>query len=557
MVLNQSRSTRSHSHGPLGNVERIEHDLRTHLTLVLALDPETVQRGDLLCRRLGAVVQRLENNGLNQRLGLVWVRNTVFNLVPQRLTKRLHRWQEDPSILAVHGAAHRGRIVHKVIHPVWLQLSVDIDAVHAQHLNQELTIQRIARNVVEVNPRGRVVVPDANPEVFRAQSESAQRIDVFHHEVPQGSDVTVLKAHPRHRALQHLQDKGARSGVTVLTQRTHLVGLAIQRVFVCDRQHLRIVERLPEAHKAQTVVVGELRGGQTPGVTHPLIVNALVVNRRTIWPCVRRDGRSSATEPHDIGVAGHVDENVVVGVVRRPIEVDADVRAVSQFSNGQVRRHVIRVLTNVREREDVPDVLRIGLGVHHIDLDPRDARSRVDHGQALQGVVITVPEILTEEVVPVGFVIVRSDVKFLGLCAPLNLDFLALTLLLAEYRGVVHLAPLGLELRTKQRLTALDQRALQRHADVARLDVFQDVILFSLEADVHLVLEVKRGLRIVVGSEVDLVANVAIDGQLNALVKIKSGDGPVALRQTGVLGPAVTDTEIQFGRTLGLDLNLV
>ena len=139
----------------------------------------------------------------------------------------------------------------------------------------------------------------------------------------------------------------------------------------------------------------------------------------------------------------------------------------------------------------------------------------------------------------------------------MNLDFLALTLLLAEHRGVVHLAPLGLELRTKQGLTALDQRALQRHADVARFDVFQDVILFPLEADVHLVLKVKRRFRVVVGAEVDFVADVAIDGQLNPLVKVESGDGPVALRQTRVFGPAVSDTKIQFGRSLGLDFNLV
>ena len=65
LILNQPGTTRGHRHRTLGNVQCIEHDLRTHLTLILALDAEPVQRRDLLSSRLRRVVKRLEHNGLN------------------------------------------------------------------------------------------------------------------------------------------------------------------------------------------------------------------------------------------------------------------------------------------------------------------------------------------------------------------------------------------------------------------------------------------------------------------------------------------------------------
>ena len=158
---------------------------------------------------------------------------------------------------------------------------------------------------------------------------------------------------------------------------------------------------------------------------------------------------------------------------------------------------------------------------------------------------------------PVGLVVVGPNVKLLCLSSPLNFDFLSLSLLLTEHGGVVHLAPLRLELGTKQRLTSLNQRALEGHADVSRLDVFENVVFFPLEPDVHLVLKIESGFRVVVGSQVDFLSDASIDGQLNPLVKIKGGDRPVSLRQPRVFGFAVPHAKIQFRRSLRLDLNLV
>ena len=158
---------------------------------------------------------------------------------------------------------------------------------------------------------------------------------------------------------------------------------------------------------------------------------------------------------------------------------------------------------------------------------------------------------------PICLVIVRPDVEILCLGPALHFYFLTLTLLLAEYGGVVHLAPLRFKLQTKQGLTALDEGALQGHVDVARLDVLENVILLPLEPDVHLVLEVECRLRVVVGSQVDFLTDAPVDGQLDALVEIKCGDGPVALGKPRILRLAVPQAEIEFGGTLRPDLDLI
>ena len=557
LVLNQTSAPGRHGHRALGDVEGVQHDFRADLTLILALDSEPVQGGNLLGRRLRGVVQRLEDNGLDQGLRLIGVGHPIEDLVPQGLAERLHGRQEDPAILAVHRAPLRGGIVHEIIDPVRLRLSVDIDAVHAQHLDQELSLERSARDVIEVHTGRGVIVPHPDSEIFRAQSKRLQGVDVLHHQVPQGGGVSIFQLHPRHRALQHFENQGPRCRIAILTQCPHLVGLTFQRVLVGDGQHFRIVQRLAQADESEAVIVRELGLGQAPGVSDPLVVDARRVNGVPIRSGVGADGGPCPTESHDIRVARHVEEDVVVEVARCAIEVDADAGVIRQISHRQVTREVVRVFPDVGEREDVPHILGVGLRIDHVHLDPRDAGSRIHHRQALHRPVVLVPEILGQEEMSVGLIVVGPDVELLGLGAPLHLNLFALALLLAEHGGVVHLAPLRFQLGAEQRLTALNQGALKRHADVARLDVFQDVVLLPLEADVHLVLEVECRLRVVIRSEVDFLTDASVDGQLDALVKIKRGDGPIPLGKARVLRFAVPNPKIELGRTLGPDFNFV
>ena len=120
-------------------------------------------------------------------------------------------------------------------------------------------------------------------------------------------------------------------------------------------------------------------------------------------------------------------------------------------------------------------------------------------------------EVLRQEVVTVRLVVVRSDVKFLRLGTAFHFDFASFALLLAENGGVVKAPPLRFHLHPKQTLGALNQGTIQRHADVSRLDVFQDVVLLALEADVHLVFKIEQRLRVVLGAKLNLVADFSRD----------------------------------------------
>ena len=329
-------------------------------------------------------------------------------------------------------------------------MPVHIDAVHTEHLNQQLSIERVARDVIQVHTGRRVIVPDADPEILGTQSESAQRVDVFHHQVPQRGHIPILEGHPGDGALEHLQHERTGRRITVLTQRSHLIGFSIEGILIGHGQHLRVVQGLAQADEAQTIVVGELGLGQSTGIAYPLVMDSLIVDGRTIGIRVGGDGGSCPTESHDIRVARHVLENFVVRVVGRLVEVDPDVRAVRQVRNGQVGGHEVGVFTDIGECNDVPDVLCIGLRIDHINFNPGDPRSGIHHWQTLQGGIILVPEELGQEIVPVRLVIIRSDIELLGLGTALDLDFLALSLLLTEDRGVVDFAPLRLELRPEQ-----------------------------------------------------------------------------------------------------------
>ena len=483
---------------------------------------------------------------MNQGFRQVRVGHPILDLSAERLSERLHGRQEHPAVLAVHRAAHGRGIVHKVIDAIRLGLSVDIDAVHAEHLDEQLAFQRCTGDVVQIDTCGRVVVPHPDAEVLRAQAERLQRVDVLHHQVPQRSHIAILELDTCHGALEHLQDERIRGRVSVLAERAHLIGLPFEGVLVGHGQHLSVVQGLAQADESKAVVVGELGLGQTAGISDALVVNALAVDRLSVHTRVRCNGRTRAAEPDDIRVPRHVEEDVIVEVARGLVEVDAQSRVVREVRHGKVTRQIIRVFPDVGEGDHVSNVLRVGLSVDHVDFNPGDARAGIHHRQALHGVVVPVPEIGGQEVVPVGLVIVGPDVEFLRLGAALNFDFLALAFLLAEHRGVVHLAPLRLELGAEQRLAALDEGALKRHADVAGLDVLQNVVLLALEPDVHLVFEVESGLRVVVGAEVDLLADAAIDGQLDALVEVECGDRPVPLGKSGVFRLAVAHAEVEF-----------
>ena len=279
------------------------------------------------------------------------------------------------------------------------------------------------------------------------------------------------------------------------------------------------------------------------------------------------NGLVGAREVHDPSVQGQTAEQVVVEVAWRPVGRSLGGRVeqrpvehagvVGEVAHRQVGRHVIRVLAQVGERHDVPHVLGVGLGVDHVHLNAVDHRPRIGHGQGPHRHVILINEVLRQEVVAVGLVVVGTDVKLLGLGTTFDLDFTTLPFLLAENRGVVEASPLRLQLDPEQALRADNQTAVERHVDVACLNVLQDVVLLPLEADVHLVLKIEQRLRVELGAQLNLVANASTDVQLDALVKIHGPRPALALWNPRVLGVVPGITQRDFGGPLRLDFDFV
>ena len=188
-------------------------DLRRTLRLEPPLDAVPVQRWNLLGRGFCAVVKRLKDQGLGQRvdhgLFVAWcdalgLFDVLGYAVAQVGTKWLHRRHKDPAILAVDGSSVDRGIVHVIEHPVLVGQPVDVDSVHAQDLNKKLALERLARDVVEVHPGVGVVVPHVQPEVLVADTKRPHRVDVFHHHPPQRSLVAVVQLHLGDGRLEHL-----------------------------------------------------------------------------------------------------------------------------------------------------------------------------------------------------------------------------------------------------------------------------------------------------------------------------------------------------------------
>ena len=78
-----------------------------------------------------------------------------------------------------------------------------------------------------------------------------------------------------------------------------------------------------------------------------------------------------------------------------------------------------------------------------------------------------------------------------------------------------------------------------------------------MESDVHLIFKIEQRLGVVVGPQIDFVANLSTNVQLNALIEIKRGDAALAFRDARIFGIGNVDSEGELGRTLRFDFNLI
>ena len=193
MVFDQTHTTSGHGNRPFWDVHCLQRDFAARLALEFPLDAEAIQGWDLLCSRFCAVIQRLEDDALDQIGRQIRIIHALQDFIPQIRSKRFHRREEDAAVLAVNGSAHRRRIVHKIKHPIGLRHAVDVQPVHAQQLKQERAVERISWNVVEVDTGSRVVVPDVQSEILLTQSERLHGVDVLHHDFPKRRRIAIAQ----------------------------------------------------------------------------------------------------------------------------------------------------------------------------------------------------------------------------------------------------------------------------------------------------------------------------------------------------------------------------
>ncbi len=92
---------------------------------------------------------------------------------------------------------------------------------------------------------------------------------------------------------------------------------------------------------------------------------------------------------------------------------------------------------------------------------------------------------------PIGLVIVRSNIKFLGLRPAFHFDLLSLAFLLRKDGRVIQSSPLCFQFYAKKALAPCDQCSGQGHGNVSRFKILEDVILLALKTNIHLILKVE------------------------------------------------------------------
>ena len=117
-------------------------------------------------------------------------------------------------------------------------------------------------------------------------------------------------------------------------------------------------------------------------------------------------------------------------------------------------------------------------------------------------------------------------------------------------------AELQTNFHTEQCLRTADQTAVQIHRHVTCLNRLNDIILLAFVPEFQVLLvETERCFGVVVEAEVQLVANLAVDGGLNLLIEIEDVIVTRTLGQRWVVDVLVLESEQQLCRTLHLQLH--
>lgn len=251
-----------------------------------------------------------------------------------------------------------------------------------------------------------------------------------------------------------------------------------------------------------------------------------------------------------------------VGPVGRQLLVGGHVDDGRHAHTPEVRIGIVHpvIFPKVRESDDLPEVIDIpGVGADpDLDAVEINLRERADIGQPDHGPFKRISEIMAQEIMLVFIVLVPRDFKILKEGTPLEVDPLLLGPRLGSYTGKSKMAKLSFRFDPEEFLSPLDQAGPQRKADITCINFFDDFIfteLITVVIQFHHIVEIKSGLAVVTGIEVEFFTNLALEVHLDVHVKVKIGLPLLPDGQGRVFYILIIGSEREIDVALGFDFN--
>ena len=404
--------------------------------------------------------------------------------------------------------------MHEVELSVGVGLQVIVQAVAAQQLEQRLRLQALLRQIGQIDARRVALVLDVEAELLFLDV-SGQVVDVLHHQVP-----VALRGVVR-RVLQRLHEEALLGVGKVAGELTYLESATAEGVLEGDGQHLVGLQAGLQRDIAHGLVDGVLRRRQQSGRGQFLEVGAAMQEADFL------KGRADVVDAALHGVHSAVEGRILtVGQVAG--------HALARRCPVGVRHPFI--LTQVGEGHDVSRVVGVRgvIGDPHFDAVDLDAGHQV--GRRRHGIVINLTEVLCQEEVAVLLVVGHVYLEGGGLCAAATGDAFRGGLLLRHHRIQLQFAELHGGIDAEEARSAFHQRVVGGEADVARLQLLDNLVLLAVVLQLQvLCVEVEGGIGVVVEVEVHLVAHLRIGRDVDFLVEVEARGLTVTDGQRGVV----------------------
>ena len=211
-------------------------------------------------------------------------------------------------------------------------------------------------------------------------------------------------------------------------------------------------------------------------------------------------------------------------------------------------------LTEVHETDNVSGIIGNVGSVGDPDFNLGDLDSRSDDRELLKPLVVILVEVLTQEEVSVGLVLINSDFEFLGTSTALHINSAGLTLLFGKYSSNGGFSESSLRLNPEEALGPRNERGVQGQTNISDFESLDDFIFIPGVLEFHLVFEAEGGLGIVVRCDAQFVSDGTGDVHLDALVKIEASGTAISFGKSGVICSVDHGPKNQRSRPTGSDI---